>query len=168
MREKRVYLRFSSGSGHYLTGEVGLKYNGDQNHRNPDNRDLIISPLESSSLSIEKNKIFLPFWHDAKMPAGTKVLTVDYEGSNTLTIVPHIPEINRYYNRMPFFRMKLEEIKRNTDAEGGSEILFSKGRITRGVIIPYNSFSIQPISLLDDPRVSDDVKDRLRDIGTVF
>ena len=169
--ENKLYLRFHSGSGHIgITGEVCLS--------GGDRKTIAISPSKKDKLSLcwyeTKNTILLPYFYDAGMEQGKILLEVicaeDARSIKALTNVDNI-KIEKIVKPRTFIGIKLgETIRTLEDMEQCTlyQIPVSNERTTNGIIIPYNSFSIQPMSIFDDKRLNKTQRRFVKEAGTSF
>lgn len=157
-----TYLRFFSGSGHQgVTGEVTLKPG--------ESKRLAVSPTRDLTLKVIRGVIaYLPFWYDSKMYPGEEVLNVDYLSPEKISVKPLREGLTMSLERIKGIRRRVfsETVKMKLGET--YEVPVSERRTTNGVIIPYNNFSVQQISALDDERVSEANKARLRELETLF
>lgn len=158
------YLRFNSGSGHCLTGEVRILPG--------DKLTMIVSNEGGHKLDLKGGRIILPYFNDAEryhqIKRGTEVLEVSYQkNSDCIEVCPCIDDLKAERFIARFLRKSRLEIV-NMDKGEKYEVPISSKRNNSWVLIPYNCFSVQPMSVLDDKISTDYIKRHLKEMGTLF
>lgn len=154
-----VYLRFRTGACSVLVGEARLT--------GRESRLIRMSNMRERTLPFcEEDVITLPYWHDAKIREEQNILDIFKDDAFNLSFLPLIDGIKLQELRNRRFR-KLDIITSMNPFEILKVKIPSKGE-TKSVFIPYNGFTIERKSILEDSLISDFEKDYVREHNLFF
>lgn len=159
---KKLYLRFASGLDSKIVGEVGLRPGEKRNIFVSDYGGKLVqaSPKYADEGAIIQGYILVPY-HTDENPAGKVLLevTANEEG---LEIMPFVDGLKRFWRFKPFMRkVRGKDIK--MERFDSYLVSVSVNGVVYGVQMPSNSFTVQPISLLEDRKVDKKSKEFVKE-----
>lgn len=149
-----IYLRFNAPTG-WLSGESTLEEG--------ERKNIVVSGSEDFIISSTENSILVPYYYDAHYRPGQKLLEVEGKKNGLVAIacVDNLKTHQRRLFRSLFLKEKLDYSSISMEKDKKYNLPVSTKKLESGVIVPYNPFTIQPISIIKDKRVPLEVKERM-------
>lgn len=155
-----VYLRFRTGALSILVGEARLS--------GKESRLIKLSSASGQTLPFcERDVITLPYWHDARIKEGQNILDIFKDDTFNLSFLPLIDGIKLQELRNRRLRKPINAITLMNPFETLKVKIPSKEE-TKSVFIPYNGFTIERKSILEDPLISDFEKNYVKEYNLFF